>query len=132
MRFSNKCVLWSWTCVDVAFVLTWSGVVRFLVLDPLIFSWLNAYTWDWMCTICMEAKRSMFLKFEPWRNICIFKELELQGAIQSLEATQFSYCWEISLRFFGVKISKHLQMKRVSLFIKFSGRFYASLVGCVV
>ena len=70
-RFSEKFGLWSWTCVDVVFMLIWCDVVRSLEFDPLILSQLDAYAWF------EEAKHVMFLKLKSWKKACIFKRASI-------------------------------------------------------
>ena len=65
-RFLEKFDSWSWTWVDVVFMLIWCDMIQSLVFDPLIFSRLNAYTWF------EEVEHMMF-----WLNIYAwFEEAE--------------------------------------------------------
>ena len=144
-RFLEKFDSWSWTWVDVLFLLIWCDVVRSIEFDPLILSRLDAYVWF------EEAEQVMFLKLESWKKFCIFKEgsifeeswslvklveigvleesLYLKGAsifkdgwLEELES--FLGLGRILSRPSGVKHFQLLQMRRTPLFIELSGRLY--------
>ena len=99
-------------------------------------SWLNAYTWF------EKAEYVMFSKLESWKKVCIFKGADLRGKLESWkkscifkEASIFEdgrlqklgsllALERILSRSYSVKNFQPLQMRRIPLFIEFTGGLY--------
>ena len=71
-----------------------------------------------------EAKHVMFLKLEPWKKACIFKEASIfeDGRLQELGS--LLVLGRILSGSSRVKIFQLLQMRRIPLFIEFTGGLY--------
>ena len=71
-RFLEKFASWSWTWVDVVFLLIWYNVVRYLEFDHLILSRLNVYTWFWESEACdvLEVGWTPTLDLGKWNMWC--------------------------------------------------------------
>ena len=118
-RFSKKFGSWSWTYVDVVFMLIWCDVVQSLEFDLLILSRLDAYAWF------EEAKHVMFLKLGSWKKACIFEEasifegvLEVEDLEESLDLQRSfnlrrcSWSWRLGRKLVS---SKELQSSKMFL-----------------
>ena len=96
-KFLAKFGSWSWTCVNVVFMLIWCDVVQSLEFDPLILSRLDSFVWF------EEAEHVMFLRLESWKKACIFKGASIFEGGRLQELRSLLALWRILFRPSGAK-----------------------------